>query len=129
MAQLADIVFDCRHPAQLARFWVGVLDDYQIAPYDDAERVRLGAMGIDDPEHDPTVLLVPPPWLPRLWFQYVPEPKRSKNRVHLDLRSADPEAEIERLTALGAAVVRREENEGWVGLADPEGNEFCLFRR
>ncbi|MFE6619910.1 VOC family protein [Streptomyces sp. NPDC057740] len=36
-----------------------------------------------------------------------------------------PEAELGRLTALGATVVVRFEDH-WV-LVDPEGNEFCLF--
>ena len=62
---------------------------------------------------------------PRLWCQLVPEPKRVKNRLHLDLVSSAPEAEIGRLTALGATVLVRHEDH-WV-LADPEGNEFCLF--
>jgi hypothetical protein len=41
VARIQDIVFDCRHPAKLARFWAAVLDDYQIAPYDEAELERL----------------------------------------------------------------------------------------
>lgn len=41
MATLADLVFDCGHAASLDRFWQAVLDHYQIAPYDQAERDRL----------------------------------------------------------------------------------------
>jgi hypothetical protein len=37
MASLADIVIDSAHPASLARFWAAVLNDYVIAPYDEAE--------------------------------------------------------------------------------------------
>lgn len=61
---------------------------------------------------------------PRLWFQLVPEGKRGKNRVHLDLVAVDQEAEIRRLTALGATVRARYEDH--VLLTDPEDNEFCL---
>jgi hypothetical protein len=70
-----------------------------------------------------------------LFFQRVPEPKTIKNRLHVCLRPAGPnglrEAEVERLVGLGATLVadRREaDGLGWVVLADPEGNEFCVLR-
>ncbi|MFE5813955.1 VOC family protein [Streptomyces sp. NPDC056479] len=125
MARLHDIVIDCARPAAAARFWAAALDGYAVAPYDDTELARLRAQGIAGPEDDPTVLVESRGGGPRLWCQLVPEPKRVKNRVHLDLVSADPEAEIARLTVLGATVQARHEDH-WV-LADPEGNEFCLF--
>ncbi|MFJ9741082.1 VOC family protein [Streptomyces sp. NPDC101166] len=66
----------------------------------------------------------------RLLFQRVPEAKSAKNRLHLDVH-AGPErrdAEVERLTALGASVLRevKEPSGQWVVMADPEGNEFCV---
>ena len=124
MARLHDIVFDCAHPASVARFWAAALDGYAIAPYDDAELARLRSLGITDVEDDPTVLVEPAEAGPRLFFQRVPEAKRVKNRVHPDLRAADPQAEIQRLTALGASVQARYPDH--VLMADPEGNEFCL---
>lgn len=126
MARLHDVVFDCAHPASVARFWAAALDDYAVAPYDEAERARLRSLGIDSAEDDPTVLVEPASGGPRLWFQLVPEGKRGKNRVHLDLVAVDPEAEIRRLTALGATVRARYEDH--VLLTDPEDNEFCLVR-
>ena len=45
MARLKDIVIDADHPAALARFWAAALDGYAVAPYDDAEIVRLLALG------------------------------------------------------------------------------------
>ncbi|MDF3147374.1 MULTISPECIES: VOC family protein [unclassified Streptomyces] len=125
MARLHDIVIDCARPAATARFWAAALDGYTVAPYDDAELARLRAQGIADPEDDPTVLVEPRGGGPRLWCQLVPEPKRVKNRLHLDLVSADPETEIGRLVTLGASVQARHEDHDV--LADPEGNEFCLF--
>jgi hypothetical protein len=120
-----EVVFDCTHPASLARFWAAALDGYQVAPYDDTELARLRAMGVDDPEDDPSVLVEPTSGSgPRLWFTRVPEPKTVKNRVHLDLRAADVEAEAERLIGLGARVLGRVED--WLVLADPEGDEFCV---
>ncbi|MFJ8000085.1 VOC family protein [Streptomyces sp. NPDC096310] len=66
----------------------------------------------------------------RILFQRVPEPKTGKNRLHLDVHAAPGtrDAEAERLTALGATVLRRVREPGgeWIVMADPEGGEFCL---
>ena len=127
MAQIRDVVVDCRHSASLARFWAGVLDGYDVAPYDDAELARLREMGIDDVEDDPTVLVEAPGVSPRFFFQRVDEPKVVKNRWHLDLVAEDSDTEFTRLLALGATVVAdRRESHDWITMADPEGNEFCL---
>ncbi|WP_372452637.1 VOC family protein [Pseudonocardia nigra] len=66
-------------------------------------------------------------------FIEVPEPKQIKNRLHLDLVPAagTRDEELARLLALGASTVadlRRPDGSGWVVLADPEGNEFCILR-
>jgi len=65
---------------------------------------------------------------PRFMFLAVPEPKSAKNRVHLDLGTADLETEVERMLALGAGLVghRREYGTTWSTFTDPEGNEFCV---
>ena len=66
----------------------------------------------------------------RILFQAVPEAKTVKNRVHLDVRIGAElvEAELERLTALGATFLHRGRQgpHGWITIADPEGNELCL---
>lgn len=69
----------------------------------------------------------------RLLFIEVPEVKQIKNRVHLDLKPAEGtrDQELDRLLGLGALTVedrRRSDGSGWVVLADPEGNEFCILR-
>jgi hypothetical protein len=129
MASLADIVFDCTRPSVLARFWAKALDDYQVAPYDDEELARLRSMGITDVDDDPTVLVEPIARCGiRFWFQSVPEPKRSTNRVHIDLRTADIELEVARLVELGARQLDAQPNRDLIVLVDPEGNEFCLLR-
>ena len=62
---------------------------------------------------------------PSLWFVRVPEEKVAKNRHHFDLRPmAEAAAEIRRLVALGASVLR--DDGDLVVMADPEGNEFCV---
>ena len=126
MASLGDVVFDCSHPASLARFWAAAVDGYAVAPYDDEEIARLQSLGYSGPEDDPGVI-VESDHLPRLYFQLVPEGKVAKNRLHLDLRTDDLESEVARLVRLGATVLAT--YEGRRVLADPEGNEFCLVRR
>jgi catechol 2,3-dioxygenase-like lactoylglutathione lyase family enzyme len=69
----------------------------------------------------------------RLLFIEVPEAKQVKNRLHFDLRPTDAtrEQEVGRLLGLGATEIadhRRPDGSGWVTLADPEGNEFCVLR-
>ena len=71
------------------------------------------------------------PGQPRILFQWVPEGKAGKNRVHLDLRppdETDRPALRDRLVERGATIVGggREGPHEWVTLADPEGNEFCV---
>jgi hypothetical protein len=63
----------------------------------------------------------------------VSEGKAVKNRLHLDIRPREltRDAEVERLVGLGARQIddrRTPEGLGWVVLADPEGNEFCVER-
>lgn len=68
----------------------------------------------------------------RVWFQQVPETKVGKNRVHVCLTpELTRDEEVERVITLGARFVsdhRHPDGTGWVVLADPEGNEFCVLR-
>ncbi len=70
----------------------------------------------------------------RLLFIKVPDSKQVKNRLHLDLQPDEVggrDTELQRLLALGATQMddqRRPDGTGWVVLADPEGNEFCILR-
>jgi predicted enzyme related to lactoylglutathione lyase len=62
----------------------------------------------------------------------VAEGKAVKNRVHLDLQpDTTRDEEVARLVGLGATVVDNQvkpDGKGWVVMADPEGNEFCVER-
>jgi predicted enzyme related to lactoylglutathione lyase len=107
------LVLDCADPEALASFWAAALG-----------LERLGNAG-------PYVLLVSPTRvLPKLLLQRVDEPKRVKNRMHLDIETPDVDAEVARLEAVGATRVedqaRREHGSRWIVMADPEGNEFCV---
>ena len=106
-----DIVIDCADPETLIDFWaeaLGYEKAGQFAPY--------------------YVLLPKERAFPPVILQKVPEPKTAKARIHFDLRVPDIEAEATRLEALGARRidVGQGENPGWIPMADPEGNEFCV---
>ena len=70
-----------------------------------------------------------PEQMPGLLFLPTAGDKSTKNRLHLDFRPDDQEAEVERLLALGArrVDVGQRDDVPWVVLADPEGNEFCVL--
>lgn len=61
---------------------------------------------------------------PGLFVQRVPEPKVGKNRLHIDLFTDDLDGELARIQGLGATEVQR--HDGWVVLADTDGNQFCV---
>ena len=111
-----NIVFDSTDPYALAQFWSEVTGQ---------------PLAADDFPGDPEASIAQPGGA-TLFFCAVPEPKVVKNRVHVCLRpEGSPDAEAERLLGLGATLVddRRTPEGGWVVLADPEANEFCVLRR
>ena len=112
-----NVTFDCIEPRTLAHFWAEVTG-YSITEARD-DFVRLRAPDKRGVRH--------------ILFFRVPEPKTHKNRMHVDLASTDPGAEIERLRQLGATLVdgndpvwRAGNGTRWVVMRDREGNEFCL---
>jgi uncharacterized protein (TIGR03086 family) len=119
-ARIKSITFDCADPYRLAQFWS-----------------QLTGFG-EHPENgnapdDPEALLISPDGSLALLFIPVPEPKHVKNRVHLDLvpLASGRDDEVDQLLRIGARMVddqRRPDGGGWVVLADPEGNEFCIER-
>jgi len=131
MAIEVQVVIDCADPARLAAFWAKALD----------YRLEEPPAGVPGSDSNPASTLVDPAGTgPRFSFQRVPEPKQVKNRLHVDLnvaggrrlpaeeREAPLQAEVERLTALGACLVEPVEVRGeyWIVMRDPEGNEFCI---
>ncbi len=67
---------------------------------------------------------------PHLSFQLVPEAKSVKNRIHLDVRVQDRQAFCAWIIELGGTMIA-EHQEGafptWNVMADPQGNEFCVY--
>jgi len=55
------------------------------------------------------------------------QPKVGKNRVHLDISASDVAATTRRIEALGGSRVEGYESGGFLVMADPEGNEFCVI--
>jgi catechol 2,3-dioxygenase-like lactoylglutathione lyase family enzyme len=87
----------------------------------------------NEPGHD-ECLITSPDRSQLVLFITVPDVKQVKNRVHLDLRPVDGtrEQEVERVIGLGASRLadhRRPDGSGWITLADPEGNEFCILSK
>lgn len=137
------IVIDCADPARLAGFWAFALG-YIVQPPPaghDSWESFLASIGVPESDFNRASALVDPDGTtPRIFFQRVPEPKKVKNRLHLDInvgggpgvpletRRSKVDAEVERLQAHGAAVIGpiNQLGEYWVVMADPEGNEFCV---
>jgi Glyoxalase-like domain len=120
-------VVDSRHPRALADWWAEALGWQKIYDADD-EVVLVPAYATPE-------VIAATPWErvpPGLVFVKVDAPKRSKNRLHLDLAphtSDDRDAEIARLKSLGAVEVDvgQGPEASWTVLADPDGNEFCVL--
>jgi hypothetical protein len=111
---------DCLNAYTLSEWWRIVLD-YRHDPDDPNE-----------PGHE-ECLIISPDGHHHLLFIDVPDAKQTKNRIHLDLRPREGgrDDELARLLELGASEVddrRNADGSGWVVLADPEGNEFCILR-
>jgi hypothetical protein len=152
MSRHIQVTFDAHDPKALSSFWRDALGYVHPAPpgvdlpegadplaaWDDF----LARIGVPEEQRNTRSAIEDPDGPgPRLFFQQVPEDKIAKNRVHLDIRAAPGlqgeermaalEAECDRLVALGATRVRRDEpappmNAGFIVMTDPEGNEFCL---
>ena len=89
----------------------------------------------DDPnqEGDEECMIVDPASGHRLLFIEVDDLQRPEGRIHLDLAPVDRrrDDEVERVLRLGASHVadrRKPDGAGWVVLADPDGNHFCILR-
>lgn len=110
MTLLIAVCIDCSNPRRLAHWWAPLLG-YEVRRRTDEDTVI--ALDPQD-EQGPTV-----------WFNEVPEEKIVKNRVHLDVYG-----DVHEIVESGATLLYGTgELPGthWAVLADPEGNEFCVF--
>jgi hypothetical protein len=111
-ARFKDLCLDSNNDRALAEWWCTAM----------GYRLKLGTRGKDAGE-----------WIgaiedplgqgPLIWICQVPEGKTVKNRMHIDVYGSVPE-----LQALGATLLRAKDEEiRWNVMADPQGNEFCVF--
>ena len=115
-AALRELNIDCADPHRVAEFWGAVLG-WDV--HEQGDILWMSESGAPFPDF----LLV---------FAQVPETKTTKNRLHLDVSpvGCSRDEEVDRLEGLGATRVDVGQGEqGWVVLADPEGNEFCVLGR
>jgi hypothetical protein len=121
------VVVDCLDVAAQAEWWRETLGWQKVYEADDEVVIV--------PAHVTEELTRSTPWEqvgPGLVFVPVPEQKRLKNRLHIDLAphtSDDRDAEIGSLLERGASLVDVGQGDDvtWTVLADPEGNEFCVL--
>lgn len=110
------VVVDCTDLDRAARFWSAALGYADVGGDSATYRSVLPADGFGV----------------EILLQRTDDAKRGKNRVHLDLRTRDLDAEVSRVLALGATRQTTEpiEEHGWTWhiLLDPDGNEFCVLQ-
>jgi predicted enzyme related to lactoylglutathione lyase len=107
--EIADIIVDCSDPELVAAFWAQLLG-----------RPVEGRKG-------PYAWLARPDGAVGVGFQRVREPRVGKNRIHLDIAVADVVAGKTWIESLGGRRVVGYEHGGFLVMADPEGNEFCVI--
>ena len=107
--RIYEVVVDAADPVTIASWWA---ERYNADACHDQDR---GFSWIDEVSGMPWPMV----------FQSVPEPKTVKNRIHWDVWG-----ETATFLTAGATLLRGRDDEiGWNVLADPEGNEFCVFTR
>jgi glyoxalase superfamily protein len=144
MAFKVQVVFDCKDPDSLSKFYAQALH-YKLqdppAGYASWEAF-LKELGTPEEEWNSASAIVDPEGLgPRIYFQQMDTQKLGKNRLHIDIsasggskvplteRKAQVNIEVDRLVLLGATkdhVLDEGGGEYWVVMKDPDGNEFCV---
>jgi hypothetical protein len=137
MGRRLQVAVDCHDPERLAAFWIEALA-YRLLdpPSGHGSWAEFSLAEAQDRDEAWAIIGDPEGRGPTVLFHRVPEPKTTKNRVHLDVFvSTQPvsardevEAEVGRLIGLGATRVRTRDDDGdfYVVMHDPEGNEFCI---
>lgn len=119
-SHVSHTTINCRDAFSLSQWWKALLG-YGDVPGDPNE-----------PGHE-ECMIVDPESGHRLLFIEVDTLQAPEGRIHLDLTPTDRrrDAEIQRALALGATEVadhRNADGTGWMVLADPAGNLFCILR-
>lgn len=125
---IGNVTFSCAEPIPLGRFWAEALGwpDEEI---DAGFLQQLRDAGVDERELTGFYVTRPPEGgRPRFLFQRREKSRPESYPIHLDFLTNDREAEIDRLSGLGATVVetKRDDRATWTVMRDPEGNPFCV---
>ena len=119
---VAHTTVDCHRAYELSEWW----------------KQLLGYVDVDgdpnEPGHEECMILDPDNGHAILFIEVLDAELPAK-RIHFDLRPREGtrDEEVERVLALGATQVDDQRGQygpgtGWVVLADPEGNQFCILR-
>jgi hypothetical protein len=108
--RIQNVTVNTARPKELAAWWAGAIE---------------GAIAEDLGGY----VIVGAPTGPSIAFQHVEG--TMPGRIHVDLAADDLTGTVSRLVKSGASHVADRETPGtgfrWVVLADPDGNEFCVF--
>jgi catechol 2,3-dioxygenase-like lactoylglutathione lyase family enzyme len=111
--RLHGIAVDCADPERVAAWWGDAFGAEPIRNHDG----EASWWTLEHVTADPVLTMD---------FVAVPEPKTVKNRIHWDVYG-DPADLLARGASRLWEVPGRTRPVGWTVLADPEGNEFCVF--
>lgn len=125
---VGNVTFSCAEPHELGGFWAAALG-WPAEEVDEGFLQQLRDGGLD--ERELTGFYVtrnPDGSRPRFLFQRRERSRPDSYPIHLDFRTEDREAEIERLTGLGATLVetKTDADRTWTVMRDPDGNPFCV---
>jgi predicted enzyme related to lactoylglutathione lyase len=129
MASLGNITFACEDPGGLAEFWASAIN-YELEEPPPGLLEAIEAEGCN--VNAAAAAVDPTGQGPRLFFKKMSRSSPEHIPIHLDLDAEGREAEVERLTELGATVVETKTEttgpytETWTVMRDPEGNGFCV---
>jgi predicted enzyme related to lactoylglutathione lyase len=125
---IGNVTFSCAEPKRLGPFWASALG-WAEEEVDESFIDRLLASGMDERETEAFyVTRESPTSRPRFLFQRREKSRPDSYPIHLDFRTDDREAEIERLTGLGATLEETKSDDGRTRtvMRDPESNPFCV---
>jgi predicted enzyme related to lactoylglutathione lyase len=125
---VGNVTFSCAEPIELGKFWAAALG-WPDEKIDEGFLQQLRDGGIDERELTGFyVTRETPTSRPRFLFQRREKSRPMSYPIHLDFRTDDREAEIERLSGLGATVeqTKSDDERTWTVMRDPESNPFCV---
>jgi predicted enzyme related to lactoylglutathione lyase len=122
--RIGNVTFSCASPIALGKFWAGALG-WPDEPIDQSFIQILLDAGMDPRETESFYATRETPTSrPRFLFQRREKSRPTSYPIHLDFVTDDRQAEVERLTELGATV--EAERDTHTVMRDPESNPFCV---